>query len=172
MFSPSPKVGEWPKAEGVFEALNYEARFDICATAHTLSVISIFASTASPRQHFARDKVPDSVHRSFSEGGRAGEGVPLMTSARFSLRLEPELKEWLEGEAKRQKRSAGFIATSAIEHLKEATEAKRQLIRDAVHKADKGVFVSQGAVHAWMDSWDTANELPTPQADVFLKPRA
>jgi predicted transcriptional regulator len=95
-----------------------------------------------------------------------------MTSARFSLRLEPELKDWLEVEAKRQKRSAGFLATEAIQHLKEMTETKRQLIRDAVSEAEKGVFVSQEAVHAWMDSWDTENELPIPQPDIFLKPTA
>lgn len=94
-----------------------------------------------------------------------------MSSARFSLRLEPELKDWLEVEAKRQKRSAGFLATEAIQHLKEMTEAKRQLIRDAVLEAEKGVFVSQEAVHAWMDSWDTEKELPMPEPDVFLKPR-
>lgn len=95
-----------------------------------------------------------------------------MTSARFSLRLEPELKVWLEIEAKRQKRSAGFLATEALQHLRKTTEAKRQLIRDAAREAEKGVFVSQEAVHVWMDSWDAENELPIPEPDVFLKTRA
>jgi hypothetical protein len=69
-----------------------------------------------------------------------------MTGARFSLRLEPETKDWPE------------------------IDAKRQLIRDAVLEAQKGVFVSQEAVHTWMDSWDTENELPMPKPDVFLRP--
>ena len=92
-----------------------------------------------------------------------------MSSARFSLRLEPELKDWLEVEAKRRKRSAGFVATSAIQQLKDTTEAKRDLIQKAVEAADKGVFVSQEAVHSWMESWDTGHELPMPAPDVFLK---
>jgi predicted transcriptional regulator len=92
-----------------------------------------------------------------------------MTTARFSLRLEPELKDWLEAEAKRKDRSAGYIATQAIQSLKRATEAKRQMIQDAMAEAEKGEFVSEEAVHAWMDSWDTDNELPMPEPDVFLK---
>ena len=92
-----------------------------------------------------------------------------MTTARFSLRLEPELKDWLEAEAKRKDRSAGYIASQAIQSLKLATEAKHQIIQDAMAEAEKGEFVSEEAIHAWMDSWDTEKELPMPAPDVFLK---
>ena len=51
----------------------------------------------------------------------------------------------------------------------ELKEEKKQAVRDAVLEANKGVFVSQEAVHDWMDSWDTENELPEPKADIFLK---
>jgi predicted transcriptional regulator len=90
-----------------------------------------------------------------------------MTSARFSLRLDSELKTWLEDEGKRRDRSAAYLAKQAIANMKQESDAKRQMIRDAVAEADKGVFVSGEAVHAWMDSWDTDNELPKPQADIF-----
>ena len=91
-----------------------------------------------------------------------------MTSARFSMRLEPELKNWLEEEAKRKDRSAGYIATQAIQSLKRATEHKRLIIQEAIDEADKGVFISEEKMDAWVDSWDTDNELPEPEPDVFL----
>ena len=94
-----------------------------------------------------------------------------MTSARFSLRLEPELKDWLEAEGKRNDRSAGHIANQAILRMKAATEAKRAMIRKAMEEADKGVFVSQESVTEWFLSLDTENELPFPQPDVFLSNR-
>ena len=93
-----------------------------------------------------------------------------MTSARFSMRLEPELKTWLEDEGKRCDRSAAYVAKHAIAQAKQQTEAKRQMILDAVAEADKGVFISEQAVHAWMESWDTDNELPKPQPDIFPTP--
>lgn len=90
-----------------------------------------------------------------------------MSDSRFTLRLDPELKQWLENEARRQDRSAGWLAKQAIENLKRATERKRRLIEDAVAEADQGVFVSQKAVHDWMATWDTERELPPPAPDVF-----
>lgn len=93
----------------------------------------------------------------------------IISTARFSLRLEPELKDWLEKEAKRKDRSAGYIATQAILHLKQVTEANRQTIRDAMAEADKGVFVSSEAVTEWFLSLDTDRESAFPKPDVFPK---
>lgn len=90
-----------------------------------------------------------------------------MPSARFSLRLEPELKTWLEDEAKRKDRSAGYIATQAIQSLKEATEARTRLIEEAMKEADKGVFISEEKMTEWVLSWDTDNELAIPKPDIF-----
>ena len=92
-----------------------------------------------------------------------------MASAKFSMRLEPELKNWLEAEAKRKDRSAGFIATQAIQNLMQQTEARNQIIREAMAEADKGVFVSAEAVNDWFAELDTANERAFPKADVFIK---
>lgn len=90
-----------------------------------------------------------------------------MPSARFSLRLEPELKTWLEDEAKRKDRSAGYIATQAIQSLKEATEARTRLIEEAMKEADKGVFISEEKMTEWVLSLGTENELPEPEPDIF-----
>lgn len=90
-----------------------------------------------------------------------------MTSPVFTMRLDPELKDWLEAEAKRQDRSAAYVAKQAIQSLKEETEAKAQIISEAIAEADKGVFISEDAMNAWMDSWDTDAELPPPEPDIF-----
>ncbi len=91
-----------------------------------------------------------------------------MASARFSLRLEPELKEWIEEEAKRKDRSAGYIAIQAIETLKQASEQKQRLIKEAMVEADKGKFISEDAMTKWFLSLGTDDELPEPAPDVFL----
>lgn len=83
------------------------------------------------------------------------------------MRLEPELKDWLETEARRQDRSAAYLAKQAISQMKAQTEAKHRVITLALQEADKGVFISEESMNAWMDSWDTENELPAPMPDVF-----
>ncbi len=91
-----------------------------------------------------------------------------MTSPRFTMRLDPELKDWLETEAKRKDRSAAYLAKQAIQALKDKTEARAQEIREAVAEADKGVFISEEKMTAWFESLGTDNEMPEPEPDVFL----
>ncbi|HVK90697.1 MAG TPA: hypothetical protein VM468_04690 [Mycoplana sp.] len=90
-------------------------------------------------------------------------------SAPFSLRLDPELKARLEAEARNQDRSASHVAAKAIEMFLDVQDAKRLAIERALDEADAGAFVSAAAVHRWMESWDSDNELPAPQADLDLK---
>ena len=90
-----------------------------------------------------------------------------MISPRFTMRLDPELKDWLESEAKRKDRSAAYVAKQAIQALKNKTEAKTQMIREAVAQADKGVFISEDKMTAWFESLGTDHELPEPQDDTF-----
>ena len=92
-----------------------------------------------------------------------------MASDRITIRVQPELKQWFEQQAKRKDRSLGYVVVQSMEQTKRSTEARDQMIRDAMAEADKGVLVSQEAVHKWMDSWDSENELPLPEPDVFLK---
>ncbi|MFN0115023.1 MAG: CopG family ribbon-helix-helix protein [Paracoccaceae bacterium] len=93
----------------------------------------------------------------------------MASGARFTLRLDAELKQWLEAEAARQDRSVAWLAKRAIETMKADAEHRRRAIRAAIAEADKGVFVSGEAVNRWMDSWDTDAELPPPEPDIFLK---
>lgn len=94
-----------------------------------------------------------------------------MASSPFSLRLSPELKERLDAVAESEDRSASYVATKAIEAFLDARDAKERAIDAAFREADKGIFVSQEAVHRWMDSWDTENELPFPEPDIFPEDR-
>ena len=90
-----------------------------------------------------------------------------MTTPRFTMRLDPGLRDWLDAEAKRKDRSAAYVAKQAIQDLKNKTEAKAQMIREAVTQADKGVFISEEKMTAWFESLGTDHELPEPQADIF-----
>lgn len=90
-----------------------------------------------------------------------------MANDRITIRVKPELKQWFEQQAKRKDRSLGYVVVQSMEQTKRSSQARDQMIRDAMAEADKGVFVSQEAVHKWMDSWDSDNELPLPEPDVF-----
>lgn len=90
-----------------------------------------------------------------------------MASPRFTMRLDEELREWLEAEAKRQDRSASYLAKQAIQNMKTSSEAKAAMIRDAVAEADKGAFISEDRMTAWFESLGTEHEIPEPEADIF-----
>ena len=90
-----------------------------------------------------------------------------MASDRITIRVKPELKQWFEQQAKRKDRSVGYIVAQSMEQTKRNSEARDQMIRDAMAEADKGVFISQAAMDAWVTSWDTENELPPPEPDIF-----
>jgi len=90
-----------------------------------------------------------------------------MTSRRLFLRLKPELKTWLEDEAKRKNCSARYIAIQAIQALKKKTETRTSLIEEAMKEADKGVFISEAKMTEWVLSFGTENELPEPTPDIF-----
>jgi predicted transcriptional regulator len=91
-----------------------------------------------------------------------------MASARFSLRLDSELKEWVEKEAERRDRSAGYIVAEAIRLQKEREDREAEILTARLAEADKGVFISEEAMTRWFLSLGTDNELPEPEPDVFL----
>ena len=91
-----------------------------------------------------------------------------MASDRITIRVKPELKQWFEQQAKRKDRSVGYIVAQSMEQTKRNSEARDQMIRDAMAEADKGVFVSEEKMTEWFLSLDTENELPPPEPDIFL----
>jgi predicted transcriptional regulator len=95
-----------------------------------------------------------------------------MATVPFSIRLDSKLKSRLEKEAKRRDRTAGFLANRAIKLYFEQLDSLNKEFDDAEAEADKGVFISEEAVNAWMKSWGTGRELPPPEPDIFPESKA
>ena len=93
-----------------------------------------------------------------------------MTTERLSLRIDADLKKNLEREAKREERSASYLAVKAIEVMLRERAEKRAAIRSAVSEADEGDFISQEAMEAWVSSWGKDSELPPPEPDTHITP--
>ena len=93
-----------------------------------------------------------------------------MTTARLSLRIDAELKNRLELEAKREERSASFLAIKAIESMLRDRAEKRAAIRSAMQAADQGSFISQDTMDAWVASWGTDTETAPPPANLKFDP--
>lgn len=89
----------------------------------------------------------------------------------LSLHVKAEIKEELEQEARLLKVSESEIAERAIEAFLNLQAHKRDVIAAAAAEADKGVFISGEAMHRWIESWGTENELPPPEPDIFPPPK-
>jgi len=85
-------------------------------------------------------------------------------TAPYSIRLDDDLSKSLEKEAEIEDRPPAQLAVRAIRSMLEAKAAKRAAIDTALEAADQGKFVSAEAMNAWIDSWDSENELPAPKA--------
>ncbi len=48
---------------------------------------------------------------------------------------------------------------------------KHVAIREAVAEAERGVFISQEKMDAWVSSWGMDSELPPPEPDIFPSPK-
>lgn len=90
-----------------------------------------------------------------------------MAGRSLSVTFSPDISERLDAVAESEDLSANHVASKVIEAFLDARDAKAAAIRVAIKEADSGVFVSQEAVHRWMESWDTDNELPIPEPDIF-----
>ncbi|WGT51457.1 CopG family ribbon-helix-helix protein [Thioclava nitratireducens] len=89
-----------------------------------------------------------------------------MGTSPYSIRLDDELRKSLEREAEIEDRSPAQLAVRAIRSMLEAKEAKRAAIDNALARAEEGAFISAEAMNAWIDSWDTGDELPSPKPDI------
>ena len=92
-----------------------------------------------------------------------------MATARLSLRIDAGLKKSLEQEAKREERSASWLAVKAIEAMLRNRVEKRAAVRAALAEARNGEFISQDAMDAWVASWDSDAELPPPEPDIRIR---
>ena len=67
-----------------------------------------------------------------------------------SITIGPQIKDDLEREARRQNMSADDLAQRAIRGYLTYQEREREILRERIAEADKGVFVSSEAVLVWM----------------------
>ena len=91
-----------------------------------------------------------------------------MATERLSVRIDG-LKKSLEQEARREDRSASYLAVKAIEAMLRNRVEKRAAIRAAIAEAGKGEFISQDAMDTWVASWDSDAELPPPEPDIRIR---
>ena len=88
----------------------------------------------------------------------------------LSLRIDPTTKARLEDIAKAEDRSLSYVAQKAFASYLDTRDYRREQILSAYGEAQtEKEFISGEAMKAWIDSWDTAQELPAPEADVFRK---
>ncbi len=94
-----------------------------------------------------------------------------MTTVPLSIRVKPDTRKQLQEEAKATKRSVSQLTSMVLEsYFDQKKRRKKALdlaIEEAEKKLDKGVFISQEAVHEWFNSLGTDNVLPRPKPDIF-----
>lgn len=78
-----------------------------------------------------------------------------MGATPYTIRLDDELKQALEYEAKLDDRPPDQLAVRAIRDMVKARKAKRAAIEAALQEAEQGRFISSAAMIEWVDSWET-----------------
>jgi predicted transcriptional regulator len=83
----------------------------------------------------------------------------------MTVRVSPEVSEGLEALARDTKRSKAYLAGEAIADFVERNSWQVARIKAALEDARSGSpGIPQVQVEEWMDSWDTDQELPRPEA--------
>lgn len=86
----------------------------------------------------------------------------------LSLRIDPTTKSRLEDIARAEDRSLSYIAQKAFAAYLDARDYRREQVLSAFNDAQSEKdFISGEAMKAWVDSWDTTQELHAPKADVY-----
>ena len=84
-----------------------------------------------------------------------------------SIRLKPDLEKPLEELATQLHRSKNSVINQAIEEFLTRDALEKQRWQDplqALESARQGKVIDEDAVHAWLESWGTDDEIPPPKA--------
>ncbi len=84
-----------------------------------------------------------------------------------SVRLQPDIEDGLATVASNLHRSKSWIINQAVKEFleKQITDQQRwQETIEAIASVERGNKVSGDAVHAWLSSWGSDNELSAPKA--------
>lgn len=89
----------------------------------------------------------------------------------FTLRMTPDLKDALDAQALREKRSTSAVLQRAAEDYLRRQQSFDAMLDRLEAEADQGVFISDEAMATWFDSLDDNPDAPPPQPDVFITRR-
>jgi predicted transcriptional regulator len=92
--------------------------------------------------------------------------MPSTTASPVSVRLSETNRANMDRFAKLTRRSRSFIINEAMETYLRDRIAYLEEIEEALEEVHSGYGHSSGQIHAWMQSWGTENELPTPSPDI------
>lgn len=82
-----------------------------------------------------------------------------------TVRLQPDVETGLEAMADRLQRSKNWLVNQAIREFVTRQELQQSRWTETLAAMDsvaQGRVVSSEAVHAWLASWGSADELPPP----------
>lgn len=88
----------------------------------------------------------------------------MVDSATITIRVAKSVKDRLENLAKETKRSKSSLAAEGISTFIDVEERQIEGIKKALASIDQGLGVTHDDVAAWVESWDTDDELPAPKA--------
>ena len=84
----------------------------------------------------------------------------------LSIRLPLKVRKQVDDYAKATRKSRAAIVKDAVEIYMRGNEAYVREIDAAVASAESGRGHSSRQIFAWMRSWGTAAELPSPKPDL------
>ena len=85
-------------------------------------------------------------------------------STTISVRVSKSMRDRLENLARETKRSKSSLAAEGIGAFIDLEERQIEGIKKAMTSIDNGLGIPDDEVAAWIASWDTDDELPTPKA--------
>jgi RHH-type rel operon transcriptional repressor/antitoxin RelB len=85
-------------------------------------------------------------------------------STTITIRVAKSVKDRLDRLARETKRSKSSLAAEGIGTFVDLEERQIEGIKQALASIDRGLGVALDDVEAWVASWDTDDELPTPTA--------
>ena len=83
-----------------------------------------------------------------------------------TVRLQPEVESGLEAMADKLHRSKNWLVNQAIREFvarQELEQSRWNETLTAMSSVAQGKVVSGQAVHAWLESWGSSDELPPPK---------
>ena len=90
-----------------------------------------------------------------------------MPTSTFTTCIDADLKERMQNIARREQRSASFMANQAIQHFVEDREATRALVEAGSMLIEKcAPTISSEAIHVWMKGPEDA---PFPEPDIIME---